>query len=326
MLGRRIGWKFLRVAIGGMLVLSSSVTLNSWGFWGHQRINRMAVFSLPEEMLPLYKDQIEFITAHAVDPDKRRYGNEKEAPRHYIDLDHYGVAPFENVPRKWKDAVKKFTEDSLNAYGIVPWYVEKELYALTEAFKKKDKRSVLHLSADLGHYVADAHVPLHTTENYNGQMTGQNGIHGFWESRIPELFGENYDYFTGQAVYIDKPLTKIWRIVLESNASKDSVLLLEAALNKTFDSDKKYSYESRGASTIKVYSAEYTSAYNLLLNGMVERRLRQSIIDVASFWYTAWVNGGQPDLRFLKEDLTAKPEEPALIITDGPTKGKGHED
>ena len=35
------------------------------------------------------------------------------------------------------------------------------------------------------------------------------------------------------------------------------------------------------------------------LNGMVERRMRQSIHTIASFWYTAWVHAGQPDLKKL---------------------------
>ena len=313
----------------GLLVLTALLLLPAqplrcWGFWGHQRINRMAVFSLPEELLPLYKDQLEFITQHAVDPDKRRYSNPKEAPRHYIDLDHYGKAPYNNLPRSWKAAVAKYGEDSLNAYGIVPWQVTKVLYALTEAFRKKDKKAILHLSADLGHYVADAHVPLHTTENYNGQLTGQNGIHGFWESRIPESFGESYDYFTGTAVYLEKPLTKIWSIILESNAAKDSVLAFEAELNATFSPDQKYSFETRGSMSVKVYSAAYTKAYNEKLNGMVERRLRQSIIDVASFWYTAWVNAGQPDVRHLNESSNFQEEKTSAMDSIRLQRIKGH--
>ena len=32
---------------------------------------------------------------------------------------------------------------------------------------------------------------------------------------------------------------------------------------------------------------------------MIERRMKQSIEAVASFWYTAWVDAGQPDLGAL---------------------------
>src|SRR6476659_7150368 len=84
-----------------------------WGFYGHKKVNYYAVFFLPPEMMQLYKPQIDFITEHAVDPDMRRYAIAEEAPRHYIDIDHYGIYPFDSLPRKWEDAVKKFSEDSL---------------------------------------------------------------------------------------------------------------------------------------------------------------------------------------------------------------------
>ncbi len=277
-----------------------------WGFWAHKRINRIAVFTLPEEMLGFYKHHIEYITANAVNPDKRRYSTAGEAPRHYIDIDHYGTYPFDSVPRRWDDAVAKFTEDTLLAYGIVPWHVNRMSWWLTDAFKERDAAKILRLSTELGHYIADAHVPLHTTENYNGQLTNQIGIHGFWESRIPELFGDDYDYFVGKAHYIDKPLEEIWDIVLESHRLVDSVLSLEKNLRAEFPSDQVYSYEQRGNVTTKVYSLTYTKAYDDRMNDMVERRLRDSVIDLGSFWFTAWVNAGQPDLDGLLNPKVAE--------------------
>ncbi len=321
------------VLISGLLIMVGTLIYTQsqgWGFWGHQRINRMAVMLLPEKMIPLYKPNIEYVTKHAVDPDMRRYSNEDEAPRHYIDLDHYGNMPFDNVPRKWKDAVKKLSEDTLVAYGIVPWHVEKMLYRLTDAFKNKDKRKILQTSAEIGHYVADACVPLHTTENYNGQKTNQYGIHGFWESRVPELMGEDYDYFIGKAEYIDNPNAYVWQLVFESHSMVDSVFAMEKKLTQTFPEDKKYSFESRGANTIKVYSKEFSAAYNDSLNNMAERRLRRSILAVSSFWYTAWVNAGQPDLENLKEkQLTdaEKKEQEELFkkYSEGKMKGRSED-
>ncbi|MFL5754580.1 MAG: zinc dependent phospholipase C family protein [Bacteroidia bacterium] len=268
----------------------------SWGFYGHKRINRMAVFTLPSEMMGFYKKHIEFITEHAVDPDKRRYGVEDEAPRHYIDIDHYGVHAFDSVPIFWKKAVEKYTEDTLKAYGIVPWHIDKMMYRLTEAFKKENIDQILHYSADLGHYIADAHVPLHTTENYNGQLTNQKGIHGFWESRIPELKAEDYDYFVGQASYIDSPIKTAWTVVKASHAAVDSVLGFERDLNAKYSPDRKYSYETRGNTMMKNYSEEYTSAYDEMIRGQVERRMRGAILTVGSAWYTCWVNAGKPNL------------------------------
>ena len=107
------------------LVLSSVSQAFAWGFWAHQRINRLAVFTLPPDMLVLYKKNIDYLTSHAVDPDKRRYAVDGEAPRHYIDIDHYGTYPFDNVPREWDDALEKFSRDTLMAYGIVPWHINR---------------------------------------------------------------------------------------------------------------------------------------------------------------------------------------------------------
>ena len=274
---------------------------HSWGFYGHKRINRMAVFCLPPGMVSFYKKHIEFITNHSVDADKRRYSDKNEAPRHYIDIDHYGKNGFEIVPKFWNDAVLKFSEDTLLAYGIVPWQIEKQYFKLVTAFKNENIDHILQYSSDLGHYVGDAHVPLHTTENYNGQLTGQKGIHGFWESRIPELKADGYDYFLGRAHYIESPLKMAWKAVYDSHLEVDSVLKFEALLSKNFPQDQKYGYENRNNILTKVYSEAYTNQYDLMIKGQVERRMRQSIIMVSSLWYSAWINAGKPNLDKLEQ-------------------------
>ncbi|MCB0400942.1 MAG: zinc dependent phospholipase C family protein [Flavobacteriales bacterium] len=306
----------------------------SWGFFGHKKINRMAVFTLPPEMIKFYKKNIEYITEHAVDPDKRRYSVEGEAPRHYIDIDHYvhpGEDPFEVVPKHWNAAVEKFTEDTLQAYGIVPWHIQVMVNRLTKAFKDKDVDRILKLSAELGHYIGDSHVPLHTTENYNGQLTNQKGIHGFWESRLPELKSQDYDFFVGRAQPIDDILEDTWNNVRQSFSAKDSVLDFERALNASFPSDQKYAYENRGRALVKTYSEEYSTEYHTMMNGMVERRLTQSIIKVGSYWYTAWVNAGQPDLNALlekqpSEELLQEDEQLNKDYQSGKIKGRDHWD
>ena len=68
----------LFLSVGAFLFLSLTYGEN-WGFWAHRRINRMAVFTLPPEMIAFYKKNIEYLTEHAVDPDKRRYATRHEA-------------------------------------------------------------------------------------------------------------------------------------------------------------------------------------------------------------------------------------------------------
>ena len=117
---------------------------------------------------------------------------------------------------------------------------------LTKAFKEKNYSSILKNSAELGHYIADAHVPLHASRNHNGQHTDQKGIHGFWESRIPELLADKeFDFFIGKAQYIKNPGAFIWDRVLESALAADSVLKFEKELSIQFPGDKKYAFEKR---------------------------------------------------------------------------------
>ncbi len=273
----------------------------SWGFYAHRKINRLAVYTLPPEMFGFYKRHIQFITEHAVDPDARRYVVQGEAPRHFIDIDVYGDSAIYKMPRRWQDAVEKYTEDTLKAYGIVPWHIQVVKYRLTDAFLQKDARKILKLSAELGHYIADANVPLHTTENYNGQLSGQYGIHGFWETRLPEKFSDSYDLFTGSATYIDSPLQAAWQAVTQAHLALDSVLRFERELTLQMGDDKKFSFETRAGKTIKVYSDDFSTAYHTMLNGQVERRMRASIKMVGDFWYTCWVDAGQPNLEALLE-------------------------
>lgn len=283
-----------------MSLIPLIILFASWGFFAHQQINRLAVFTLPKGMIKFYKGNIGFITDHAVDADKRRYADTAESPRHFIDIDRYGPAPFDSLPQRWIPAVAKYSEKTLKENGIVPWQIERSYYSLVKAFQERDSARILRISANLGHYIGDAHVPLHTTENYNGQLSDQIGIHAFWESRIPELFSTDYDFYTGHAKYIENPLKEAWRIVENTYQLKDSVLDIEARLNKSFPSDQKYNFSDRNGKVIKQYSEEYSKAYQDALNGMVEQQMRSSIAAIGSFWFSAWVDAGQPTLKNLK--------------------------
>jgi hypothetical protein len=348
--------------VSGILSTGFIAEEELWGFFGHRKINRYAVYCLPEGMLPLFKQNIEYISEHAVDPDKRRYATKFEAVRHYIDIDHWGENPFEIVPRDYIEAVAKFGayyliktgdttvlhfsdaeetksyqnrvafirnnwlkqryedvqvyecdsivkyfdlsvqdcshfyfKDVFSDYGIVPYELLRYQYRLRDAFFAKDVNLIIRTATDMGHYIADAHVPLHTTENYNGQMTNQNGIHAFWESRIPELYADtDFDFLVGQAQYIEDPKNYFWEVVEKSHRYVGEVLDFEKELSETFSRDQQYCYEERLNTTVRIECEEYARAYHTKLDGMVEERMRESIKAVADCWYTAWVDAGQP--------------------------------
>jgi len=190
-----------------------------------------------------------------------------------------------------------FAVEHFSEYGILPYHLVKMQAKLTKAFESKNHHAILRLSTEFGHYIGDAHVPLHTTENYNGQLTNQVGIHAFWESRLPELFAdETYDYFVGNAEYIDDPVPYYWDIVLESHSYVDSILAIEKDLSLTFPQDQQYCFEERNNKTIKVPCKDYAAAFHDRLAGQVEDRFRASVKTIGSAWYTAWVDAGQPEL------------------------------
>ncbi len=290
-----------------LLFISASISLVfAWGRWGHKHISRAAVFALPASMQKFYYNHIDFITEGAVVPDLRRalLNDRNEPPRHYIDVENFKM-PVNSLPKTSEEAFKKFDSTFLDRNGYLPWYIEDLTEKLTNAFKRRDKSEILFLSAELSHYIADAHMPLHTSTNYNGQLTGQKGIHSLWESALPETFGGSYNFKTPSAKYIDDIPSQTFQMIAQSHSLVDTLLANEKEVRNRFTEDNMYKKDSTG-NLIKfynspVFSDEYEKQFNKAMGGMVEHQLQLSIYDVASYWYTAWVNGGKPDLISLDD-------------------------
>ncbi|MEY3598406.1 MAG: hypothetical protein RL521_828 [Bacteroidota bacterium] len=290
---------FSFILLGFARPQETSITCtDDWGFFGHKKLNELAVFTLPTPLFSFYKDNLSYLIEHSVDPDKRRYSVKGEAECHYIDLDHYYPNAHQRrpMPTTWGNAICQFEIDSLHAHGIVPWQVQKKLFQLTEAFVSKDKKKILQISAELGHYIGDAHVPLHTTSNYNGQLTNQKGLHGFWESRLPELYYEQFKIPFHHAQLIERPDLFIWDRIWESHLALDSVFQFETQAKSTMNDQYWYDYQLRGEDAAYQYSQALSHTYHSLLNGQVERRMKSAIASIGDFWYTAWINAGQPAL------------------------------
>ena len=288
-------------------IMASSVSLVlAWGVWGHQHINHAAVFSLPAEMRSFYYNHIDFITEESVVPDIRKYtiNDKPEFARHYIDIEAFENTPFDSLPKTMKEAMAKYDDKTLQKNGILPWYIQEMMVKLTKAFKDKRKTDILFLSADLGHYLADANMPLHTSLNHDGQFTDQKGIHGFWESQLPEMFGDGYNFNLPEATYINDITVESWSIIKHSHSLADSLLLIERNVKASFNKENIYKKDSSGAIYKNAYGQpvhtfEYSQAFHTALKGMVQNQMRHSIADIANFWYTAWVNASKPDLKDL---------------------------
>src|SRR5690606_1383272 len=147
-----------------------------------------------------------------------------------------------------------------------------------------------------------------------------------WESRIPELLSEEFDLFVGKASYLSNPQLTAWEAVIQAHLALDSVFRFEKELTRRFKEGKKYSFIDRGNRSTKSYSREFTKAYSDLLNGQVERQMRKSIKMTADFWYTAWVDAGQPHLNdLMKEPMPAGDLQDSLPTIKKPDDSRIHE-
>lgn len=286
---------FLKKFSAAVVAVVVVVFTLGWGFWAHPVISKEAVGLLPEPLKNFYSANVDYLSKHSSDPDIRRNEDKNEGYYHYIDIDKYGKYPNFDIPHSYDAAVKKYGADTVMKNGVVPWRVGWITDSLTAAMKSGNVAEVLHFSTDLSHYVADMHVPLHATENYDGQMTGNIGVHARWESGIPEHFGSTYN-FTGidSASYIENPVEHAFGIIMHSYSLIGKVFGADSLARSEIPKDQLYRVEERGGRKTYIYSEDYYTKFNSALDGMVESQMRKAAKEVASYWYTAWVNAGKP--------------------------------
>lgn len=293
-------FKFKRTVLVFSAISFAFITL-SWGVFGHEHINNAAVMALPKPLQTFFYNHIDFITQESSVPDLRKYTlrDKAENPRHYMDMENFG--DINSVPLSFEEAKKKYDDKFLADNGILPWYIQETMTKLTKAFKDKRKTEILFLAGDLAHYIGDANMPLHTSANHDGQLTNQKGIHAMWESRIPQMFGKNYNFYTGEAKYIENIEKATWDMLKDSHSQVDPLLAIDKKVRESFTAETMYDKDEKG-NTAKnkygdlIYSKEYVTKFNTALNGMVENQMRKAIVMTANFWYTAWVNAGKPNL------------------------------
>jgi hypothetical protein len=270
---------------------------SSWGFLVHKTIHQIAVYELPAPLQSFFYTHIDNLVANAVRPDQRRNSDPTEGTKHFIDIEMYGPDAASKMPMEWEKAVALFTKDSLIKYGYVPYHIIYMQSKLTEAFKQKNKDSILFYAADLGHYIGDAHVPLHTTVNYDGQLTNQKGMHNLWEAAVPEIEIAQYNLYTNhKATYLASPQTAIWSALRKGYHMVGFMLETERTVSKNFTEADKFEIKMWYGKETKAYTLAFAKAYGIALKNTVNERLIESANLIADFWYTAWVDAGKPDL------------------------------
>lgn len=280
-----------------VVLLVTVIAFSSWGFLVHRTIHQLAIYQLPKPMQPFFYKNMNNLVENAGRPDMRRNQDSTEATKHFIDLEAFGDSAAWKMPFKWDDAVKIYTRDSLIKYGYVPYHIITMKNKLTEAFRSGNKDSILFYAVDMAHYIGDANVPLHTSLNYDGQLTNQHGLHSLWESMVPEIEIVQYNlYRDKKAKYLPDPEQTIWDCIRRAHQLLPDVFSKEIEATKQFVDSTKFRTQIRRGKEVKSYSSAFAKAYSKLLGKTINDQLLNSSKMIADFWYTAWVDAGKPDL------------------------------
>ncbi|MFQ5795682.1 MAG: hypothetical protein ACE5JP_11605 [Candidatus Bipolaricaulia bacterium] len=264
-----------------ILLIAPAVHVYPWGPKAHQAVTRYAVENLPAPLQGFFAVHRDFLVEHALDPDRRKGEDGVEAPKHYIDIDYYDSYPFAHVSRDLAALIAKYGEQTVYRIGILPWAIAVTVDELTEAMRAGDIKMLLNKAADLSHYVADANQPLHTTQNHDGQQTGNFGIHARFETAFVDFFWKDGYFVPQPAWYVDDPLEYAFGIIAESHR------LLDPVLRADTKAAARYSLAEWGY---------YQTLWEEGAGDAMQGAFNQAAADIASLWYTAWVDAGRPEL------------------------------
>ncbi len=265
-----------------------------WGFGAHRLVNRQAVELLDSPLGEYFSRHINYLSEHAVDPDLWRRDKETypgEAPGHFIDADLFEAYPFRSIPRKWEESVRKYGENNLKGWGTAPWRIEKFYKKLVSNFRDGDWTEARQTAAALAHYVSDIHVPFHTVENYNGQLTGNKGVHKRWEADMVEQYLLDAAWPEGPLERAADPVEKAFVIVEESFPGLEPILKAETRARQTIPPESRdiiadWDKSMQGTEYIRILYKE--------TGDLAIARMKASSVRIASYWQAAWVEAGRP--------------------------------
>jgi hypothetical protein len=263
-------------------LLAVSVVLTSWGSTGHEKINRNSSLSFSQEMSQ-FNVWTNTLADHASDADYRKNSDPTEAPKHFIDIDsYYGFIVTGRIPQTWDSIIAAYHSDFVNDNGILPWATVTTVDTLRACFQRNDWAKAVLVASDLGHYVGDGHMPLHITENYNGQNSGNYGIHSRYETTMINNYRDLINYEGDSLQFITNVNQYVFDYIYHNYTYKDSVL----------DADDYAMVLSGGDE----YSTIYKQALWDNTKGFTIPLFKNASHALAELIYTAWVQAGSPSM------------------------------
>jgi hypothetical protein len=267
-----------------MILLLSQPSSYSWGENADRLVANKAVDTLPEEMQPFFEANRQFFVQHVTDLQeavpKSVIPFEHPRPPDFVELDHYGPFPFSALPRDYKNAISKFNRRTLDEYGVLPWQVGLYSKRLTDAFHDRNWNDAKLSAALLAHYVTAAHDPFKTTVNFDGKLTGQAGINERFGTGLVDRYQLFFFLKPNEAVFIHDPTDRAFEICLTAHSLLESVLLADR----------------RAHAGLTGYTDEYYDRFYAQAGTLLAGQLSDAATDVGSYWMTAWINAGRPQL------------------------------
>ena len=213
-------------------------------------------------------------------------GDRAEGPRHFLDIDIYGPYPFVELPHDYDEAVAKFGVEDVTKRGLATWRIADYTQLLSEAMKSGDAEKIVQIAGALAHYIEDIHMPLHVVKNYNGQLTNQHGVHQRFEDDMVDAYADQIHLSPKMASEIEDPLEAAFDIVLDSYAYADN--LLHADRRAKLGEDN--------------YGTPYLEKLFRFSGWIAVQRMNDAATATASYWYTAWLRAGKPELKYNNEE------------------------
>jgi len=268
---------FVLIAAG--LLAGASPAL-AWGANGHRLISNKAVDTLPPELRGFFEANRNFIVLRSITPLELLSKDPQERRNQFIYLDRYGTFPYDNLPRDYRAAVRKYTRRNIEANGVLPWQIGVYSQRLTEAFQAGDWEAARQAAALLAFYVAEAHDPFSTTENHDGQLSGQTGVSRRFDSSLVDRYQLFFFVRPNDAVLIPDPTEHAFDVALGAHSWIENILLADR----------------RARRGLNDYTDEYYDRFYNQAGAVLIRQITDASADVGSYWLSAWIHAGRPQL------------------------------
>jgi hypothetical protein len=276
------------VAAVALAAVLQSAPAFAWGTAAHRFIMTRAIDLLPPELKPFFTHYRDQIVTRSIDPDTWRLIGWEEDPNHFLDYGarEFGAYPFNDLPREYGAALEKFGRATLDRLGTLPWRYAEEFGNLRRAFEdfKRDSpyapSNVVLFAPVAAHYIQDAHQPLHASNNHDGQLTGNTGIHARFERDLFERFESRLHINPAPGAPARNARDEAFAVLLESYRLVDPILTAD----------------SEAIAGKDVYDDEYYAKFFAAVQPTLEKRIADSITATAAMIVGAWEAAGKPTL------------------------------